>query len=61
MMFDLEEYIEDQKEWSWATFGSGYRTEGVLKHIESELMEIREAPKDVTEWCDVVILALDGA
>jgi hypothetical protein len=61
MYLDIEHYIEAQREWSLETFGEGQRTEGICKHIEKELQEIRENPTDVTEWVDVVILALDGA
>jgi hypothetical protein len=54
-------YLLLQKEWSEKTFGTGRRTEGICKHIEKELQEIRKNPADVYEWVDVVILALDGA
>lgn len=57
----LKEYIESHMEWSQATFGSGRHTEGLCKHIEKELQEIREAPLDLEEWVDVMILAIDGA
>lgn len=65
----LATFIERQREWSQQPspngFGPGCRLEGVCKHIESELAEIRSAkPKSLellVEWCDVIILALDGA
>lgn len=47
--------------WSLQTFGGSGRVNGITKHIEKELAEIRLDPTDVTEWIDVVILALDGA
>lgn len=50
-----------QKEWSTRTFGPGPRTKGVIDHIRKELIEIEEAPYDLEEWVDVLILALDGA
>jgi hypothetical protein len=59
--FDLIEYIKTQQRWSTKTFGEGRRTEGVVKHIEKELAEIRAKPTDIMEWIDVLILALDGA
>lgn len=34
---------------------------GVVDHIRRELKEIEAAPTDLSEWVDVVILALDGA
>lgn len=53
--------LERQREWSTKTFGPGDRFNGVMDHIEKELIEIRETPHAVGEWIDVVILALDGA
>ncbi|MCT7342173.1 DUF550 domain-containing protein [Pseudomonas aeruginosa] len=44
-----------------ASFGPGSRAAGVVDHIRKELREIEEAPGDLAEWIDVVILALDGA
>lgn len=57
----IAEYVERQREWSRLTFGDLPRTIGITRHIEKELIEIRAAPYDLTEWIDVVILALDGA
>lgn len=58
---DFVEHIKRQREWSLHTFGPGARTAGLLAHIRKELTEIESAPDDVTEWIDVVILAIDGA
>lgn len=58
---DLVTFIVIQREWSDKTFGTGLRTEGICKHIEKELNEIRANPTSLEEWIDVVILALDGA
>lgn len=55
------EHIDSQREWSDETFGPGARTEGVLKHIEKEIAEVRKAPDDLSEWADLLILVLDGA
>lgn len=54
-------HLERQREWSAQTFGPGTRTKGVLDHIRKELVEIENAPDDVSEWIDVIILAFDGA
>lgn len=54
-------HIARQREFSSRTFGPGCRTDGVIDHITKELNEIREAPLDLSEWADVIILALDGA
>lgn len=58
---NLIDYLKRQKEWSAKTFGHGIRTKGIIAHIRKELIEVESAPHDVTEWMDVVILALDGA
>jgi hypothetical protein len=55
------EHLRRQREFSERTFGPGARTKGVLDHIRKELKEIEDAPADLDEWADVVILALDGA
>jgi hypothetical protein len=47
--------------WNLDTFGPGLRTEGVTDHIAKELDEIRSEPTDLTEWADVILLALAGA
>lgn len=58
---DLIEHLERQSTWSRETFGPGHRSKGVVDHIRKELVEIEAEPLDLTEWVDVVILALDGA
>ena len=58
---NLVDYLDIQREWSEIVFGEGPRVEGVCKHIEKELKEVRADPTDVVEWVDIVILALDGA
>lgn len=60
-MIDFVDYLERQRDWSIQTFGESKRTNGVTKHIEKELDEIRENPNDLMEWIDVIILAMDGA
>lgn len=60
-MFDFHAHLQNQREWSERTFGPGERSAGVVDHIRKELREIEEAPLDLEEWIDVVILALDGA
>lgn len=59
--FDFAEYVRNHIEWSTKTFGPGDRTEGVIKHIKKELEEVAKEPTDVMEWCDIIILAIDGA
>ena len=54
-------HLAHQRDWSRQTFGPGRRTAGVTDHIGRELDEIRDAPTDLFEWVDVLILAFDGA
>ena len=56
----LAEYLQRHIQWSQRTFGSGMKTVGITRHIEKECQEIREDPSDLTEWIDVMILAMDG-
>jgi len=59
--FDLIKHLRRQKAFSEKTFGPGARTKGVLDHIRKEVSEVYKNPSDVTEWIDIVLLALDGA
>jgi len=57
----IENYIERHIEWSKRTFGPANRTEAILKHIAKELEEVRADDRDIFEWADIIILAIDGA
>jgi hypothetical protein len=59
--YDLVGHIHGQSQFSADTFGPGLRTESIVAHIEKELSEIRENPRDAKEWIDVALLAFDGA
>jgi hypothetical protein len=59
--FDLIAHLHRQREFSERTFGPGARAAGVIDHIRKELNEIEAKPDDVSEWVDVILLALDGA
>lgn len=56
----LESYLIRQWDWSRRTFGPGKRTLGIVQHIQKELLEIVDQPDDLSEWIDVMILAMDG-
>lgn len=58
--FDFVAHLIRQRTWSRNTFGPGERRKGVCDHIRKELEEI-DVSGDLSEWIDVVILALDGA
>jgi hypothetical protein len=36
-------------------------TLGVIDHLKKELVEVERCPGDLSEWIDVIILAIDGA
>lgn len=57
----LDDYLERQRKWSYETFGHGPRTKGITAHIRKELQEVEDAPTDLMEWIDVIILGFDGA
>lgn len=59
--FDFRAHLARQAEFSERVFGPGKRSKGVIAHIRKELTEVEQAPDDIEEWIDVVILALDGA
>ncbi len=59
--FDLIKHLYFQRKFSQQAFGPGYRTQALIDHIRKELLEIEKEPLDITEWIDVVLLALDGA
>jgi hypothetical protein len=61
--YDVERlsiFLARQIAWSKRTFGPGRRTLGILKHIEKEIAEAKANPEDLTEWIDIIILAIDG-
>lgn len=61
---DLVGHIRRQQKFSEKTFGpfnQGPRLLGVIDHITKELGEIRQDPKDLNEWIDIIILGIDGA
>lgn len=60
MRFDFLQHLKEQAEWSEKTFGPGNRTPGIVEHLREELDEVLE-DSDISEWMDIVILALDGA
>lgn len=57
---ELVAYIKRQWAWSAETFGPALRTRGIIQHITKELCEIEAKPHDLSEWVDVIILAMDG-
>jgi len=65
LQFDLVTHLHRQRAFSLHTFGPGERTAGVCDHIRKELVEVQDAAgaglPTLSEWVDVVILALDGA
>jgi hypothetical protein len=60
IVFDIEQFLENQKFWSEIVFGTGRRTIGICNHIRSELIEIEDDPDNLEEWIDVLLLAFDA-
>lgn len=58
---NIIKHLHRQRAFSHRIFGPGARTAGVCDHIRKELKEIEAAPTDLSEWVDVILLALDGA
>jgi hypothetical protein len=59
-MQPFQAFVARHWEWSKVAFGPGRQTGGLTQHLEKELAEIRAKPDDLSEWVDVIILALDG-
>jgi len=59
--FDFRSFASEFHQWALATFGPGRRTRAISEHIRRELAEIAAEPDSVEEWCDVMMLALNGA
>lgn len=59
----LHRIATEQAEWSQATFGSDEERgpTGALLHLEKEAREALEAPDDVTEFADCLLLILDAS
>ena len=62
-MKDLQGFVERLIAFSAATFGpANNNTAGILDHIEKEIKEVRSCGgADLSEWVDIIILAIDGA
>jgi dATP/dGTP pyrophosphohydrolase len=56
----IEQYLRRQVMWSKRRFGLGERTLGITRHMEKEIAEVRAKPNVMSEWIDLMILALDG-
>lgn len=60
-IYDLVAHLYRQGNFSFETFGPGKRVMGVTDHIKKELAEVIESDGALSEWVDVILLALDGA
>lgn len=59
--FSLALFVDAMRPWSLATFGTGERTAQTIAHLRKEIAEVERAPSDITEWVDIILLAIDGA
>ncbi len=57
---NLGRYATEKMVWSKRTFGEGARTRGLLEHLRDEVNEVEKDPYDLTEWIDIMMLAIDG-
>jgi hypothetical protein len=57
----FREIVFNQIEFSKVAFGPHDNTLGLIDHIKKELIEVEQDPKDIKEWIDIIILAMDGA
>lgn len=55
------EHLSKQAAFSQEAFGPDLTVDSCLHHISLELEEVRQAPDDLHEWSDIIILAFDGA
>jgi hypothetical protein len=60
MTLNLASFIKSQRAFSLKTFGDKYDAKRITAHIRKELLEVEESG-DLSEWVDVILLALDGA
>jgi len=58
---ELLRLLKDQREFSLNTFGPIPRLTGVCDHLRKEIIEVKAAPSDITEWADCLLLCFDGA
>jgi len=59
--FEFASFHDEKAEWARNTFGPGPADARIVEHIRKELKEIEQNPSDIEEWCDVILLAMDGA
>ena len=65
MIRELSAWCNEKGRWSDETFGLNDETKGpnfetLCLHIEKELAEVRDKPQDLSEWVDIILLAMDG-
>jgi len=56
---DFQNYVSRQRKWSKQTFGTEQRTEGIMKHIEKEVNEVRECLKSIDQENDKLVIDLN--
>lgn len=55
----FQRILSRQRKFSQRAFGSYKRTQGIIRHIEEECVEVQDSGHDLRECVDVLILALD--
>ena len=59
-MDDFISFVLRHKNWADKTFGINRGVLGRIKHIEKELIELKNNPNGPEEWIDILMLTLDG-
>lgn len=62
---NLDRFCIAKGQWSEDTFGKNDEQRGpnastICEHIRKELEEVLVDPRDLTEWVDIILLAMDG-
>lgn len=57
----LYDFVQSKGDHSYEVFGPNMTPLGVLNHLKTEVIELEENYADIEEWCDVILLGIDGA
>src|SRR6185369_12898305 len=59
--FDFVAFFNEKMRWSRETFGRTLPWAGIIKHLRKEIDEAEKEPLCLSEWIDIVLVAIDGA
>ncbi len=58
--FNIKEFFDTKLAWSRDTYGD-LSSKTIIDHLHKEIIEASYDPKDILEWVDIILLAIDGA